>query len=176
VRWANEKSGHVLLEKMEKEKSTRTKAVVSVVGRVLEDRLNCGPNGNFINKVYGSLRKAKYQLRLAKPTETPFGSDFDTVQDNVRILQAQRAATETHKNFIDDDELRFSENVFEQRVSSLTFPQIRFAETDAQPRPRRSNKEPPSIALQSIGRCHLTCAQVSTKSNMSVVHCHCVCT
>jgi hypothetical protein len=139
VRWGNEKSGHILYEKSEKGNSTRTKAVVSVVGRVLEDRLNCGANGNFINKAYGSLHKAKYQVRLAKPTETPFGPDFDTVHGNLKTLQTQRAATQIHKNLIDEDELRFSENVFEQRVSSYNFFGTIFAKPDGDRRPRRLN-------------------------------------
>ena len=119
VVWGNARSGHVLLEKSPADQS-RTNAVVSVVGRVVEDRLNCGPEGNYVNKDFGKLETAKYQLRLAKPTDTPFAPDFDKVAENLKIIRTQRAATQDRRNLIVEDEvellLRFADNVFEKRV------------------------------------------------------------
>ncbi|KAI9450714.1 hypothetical protein BJY52DRAFT_1227045 [Lactarius psammicola] len=73
---------------------------MSVVGRVVEHRLHCGPNGNCINRVFGGLAKAK--------------------------IQAQTARTNDRRNFIlidgADRNLRFAQPVFEKRPRSLKRP------------------------------------------------------
>ena len=99
----------------------RSNVVVAVVGRVLDYRLHCGPNGNHVNPLCGPLAIAKFELQLAKPYRTPFAADYDTVLDNLGQLQAQIACTPGWQNLIVIDEqnknLRFAQNVFEKRVS-----------------------------------------------------------
>lgn len=119
IGWRPEKTGHVLVDERS---HWRSNIVVAVVGRVLDYRLHCGPNGNHVdNPMYGSLATAKFELQLEKPYGTPFAADYDTVLGNLGKLQAQVASTPGWQNLIVIDErdkkLRFTQNVFEKRVS-----------------------------------------------------------
>lgn len=118
VGWRLGKNGHVLFDK-----KSKIAAVSTVVGRVLEYKLNCGPSGNYINSEYGSLQTAKYELHLEKPTETLFASDFDTVLKNLMSLQDLVAGTDDRRNLIvkegEDFHLRFATKVFEKRVCDM---------------------------------------------------------
>src|SRR6266702_617366 len=75
--WQPDRSGHVLIDK-----TTNGNAVASVVGRVLDHCLNCGPNVNFIDCNYRTLAMANYQLQLGEPQGTPFAPDYDKVLDH----------------------------------------------------------------------------------------------
>ena len=114
VGWTKHRNGHVLLDK-----STSENATVSVVGRVLETRLDCGPTGNFRKGKFGGLETAKFHLLLGKPTGTPFAGDFDKVLTNLSKAQADIAASPNRLNLILIDgrekQLRFTRNIFVKR-------------------------------------------------------------
>lgn len=115
TKWRSERTGHVLVDTL-----TCGRAVASVVGRVIDYRLNCGPSGGYIKRGVGSLVAAKYHFQLAKPENTPFAADFDKVLQNIEQLQSATAASPVRRNFVVVDgqsrNLRFTCNVFEKRV------------------------------------------------------------
>ena len=118
LRWHPDKFGVVLA------RETGDIAIVSVVGRVLEKKLDCGPQGNFFHKGrYGGLETAKFRLYLGKPTDTPFEEDFDKTIAGLRKVQDGIASTLKHLNLIEvdgqDTHLRFTRNVFEERECIL---------------------------------------------------------
>jgi hypothetical protein len=122
IGWQPETTGNALVDKWS---HWRENLVIAVVGRVLDHQMDCGPSGNYINLMYGSLATAKFQLQLRKPFGTPFEADFDTVLNNLAKLQAEVASTPDWRNLVITDEhhdknLRFARNVFEKRVSDLT--------------------------------------------------------
>lgn len=93
-----------------------------IVGRVLEHRLYCGPNGNYLDSdsKFGTLATAKFQLQLGRPIGSVFALDYKKVLENVAKLQAQVASTQDRRNFLINDggirNLRFTRRVFEKRV------------------------------------------------------------
>ena len=95
-------------------------AVASVVGQVLDYRLNCGPNGSYLNRGVSSLIAAKYQFLLCKPKKTPFTEDFDKAAEHLDHLQAAVASSQSRRNLFVVDmighNLHFSCNIFEKRV------------------------------------------------------------
>lgn len=118
TKWRSERSGHVLVDT-----STSGHAVASVVGRVLEHRLDCGPSGSYLNRGVGSLVGAKYQFIIGKPDKTPFAADYDKVIQHLEKLQSTTASSESRRNLIVVDgqsrNIRFTRNVFEKRVSVM---------------------------------------------------------
>ena len=116
--WRTDKAGHVLVSK-----SSNENAVVSVIGRVLELRLDCGPTGNFVKGRFGGLQTAKYHCLLEKPDKTPFANDFDKSLSNFERVQSNIASTANKNNFIIVDgqqkHLRFTRYVFEKRERVL---------------------------------------------------------
>ena len=54
TKWRSEHSGHVLANHL-----NLANAVASIVGRVLNYHLNCGPNGSYQNQGVGSLVTTK---------------------------------------------------------------------------------------------------------------------
>lgn len=119
VVWRYHRSGRVLVEKTGKDS-----AMVSLVARVVEQRLDCGPSGNYTGE-FGSLASAKYHLHVTKPIGTPFAKDYDLALQNFKSLQDQAASTDDKRNFIVVDgmneNLRFTRNVFEKRVRSHSY-------------------------------------------------------
>ena len=119
VRWQYEDASHVLVDA-----STSSNFVAVVVGRVLEHRLYCGPNGNYLvsdsESKFGNLSTAKFQLQLGRPIGTVFAVDFDKVLENSAKVQAQVASTQDRRNFLITDggirNLRFARKIFEKRV------------------------------------------------------------
>jgi hypothetical protein len=118
LRWDNEDSGHVLVDG-----NTNSHLVAIVVGRVSENKLNCGPAGNYLGSdaEFANLATAKFQLLLGKPFKTPFETDFDKALNNLTDLQSKVAATQDLRHFIVSDggnqNLRFGRKIFEKRVS-----------------------------------------------------------
>lgn len=116
VTWRYHRSGRVLVGKTGKKN-----ALVSLVARVIKQRLDCGPCGNYTGE-FGTLASAKYHLQITKPAETPFAEDYDLALQNFRALQDQAASTEDRRNFIvvdgQNENLRFTCNVFEKRVNA----------------------------------------------------------
>lgn len=118
IGWRAEGSGHILIDR-----TTNGNAVACIIGRVSDQRFNCGPEGNFFNDKYGPLSRAKFEIQLAKPHNTPFAADFDKALDNLTKTQAQVAVTPERRNLIVADgrskNVRFTRNMFEKRVSTL---------------------------------------------------------
>ena len=118
VRWQYEKNGHVLVDN-----TTHSDLVAAIVARVLDHRLCCDPNGNYLepNSPWGSLATAKFQVQLGRPIGTVFASDYNKVIENMERLQQQVAVSNDRRNFIVPDggnkNLRFTRKIFEQRVS-----------------------------------------------------------
>jgi hypothetical protein len=116
--WRPENSGNVLVDN-----DSAENAVTTVVGRVLETRLNCDAHGNYVSGRYGDLSTAKFHLLLGKPTGTPFADDFEKFIQHFEKIQENIASTQDHQNFIVPDRqakvLRFTQRVFEERVSIL---------------------------------------------------------
>jgi len=100
--------------------------VAVVIGRVLEHRLCCGPNGNYLNldSEFITLATAKFQLQLGRPIGTVFAIDYDKVLENAAKIQAQVASTQDRRNFIIPDgasrNLRFARKVFQKRDHIIT--------------------------------------------------------
>lgn len=70
---------------------------------------------DYVNRQFGSFSSAKFHLLVSKPYGT-FAADYDSVLDHIRKTQAQVASTKVHKNFV-VVEVRFTQNVFENRLS-----------------------------------------------------------
>lgn len=125
VRWQYEKNGHVLVDN-----TSHSDIVAAIVARVLDHRLCCDPNGNYLepNSPWGSLSTAKFQLQLGRPIGTVFASDYDTIIENMERLQGKVAVTSDRRNFIIPDtgnkNLRFTRKIFKQRVRTH-MPKIR---------------------------------------------------
>lgn len=119
-KWHRGNKGHILIHK-----ESNQNAVVSVVGKILEDNFNCSAIGNFTNsnRSYDTLQSAKFQLMLEKPEKTPFETDFSTAIRKLTELQNLTAVTKERRNLILEDgaetHLRFSKNVFEERRVKL---------------------------------------------------------
>ncbi|KAI9435942.1 hypothetical protein H4582DRAFT_1854634 [Lactarius indigo] len=118
VCWRQGRTGDVL-----KVKKSNVDVVMSIVGYVPDNRLNCGPQGNYNNRKYGSLKTAKFQIQLAKPFGTPFEEDFDEAIKIIGDMQQQTASTKDHRHFITSEgkyvNLRFAQNVFKRRAQKI---------------------------------------------------------
>ncbi|KAF8258946.1 hypothetical protein EI94DRAFT_1690985 [Lactarius quietus] len=109
------------------EKSSKNNALLSIVGHVVEQHLDCGPTGNYITGEFRSLEKAKYQLQLTKLMGTPFVKDYDIALNTSKNMQGQVAATGDRRNFIiadsKNENFRFTKDVFKKKSASLTHAQ-----------------------------------------------------
>jgi len=77
--------------------------VASVVGRVVDHRLFCGPSDKFLSREFGPLEKAKFQVYLARPILPAFATDFDEVVDEPGKMQGQIASYSNRRNLIEVD-------------------------------------------------------------------------
>ena len=97
---------------------------VAVV-QVLDYRLNCSPNGNFINPDLGTLEKAKFQFFAGRAADINFGDDFLKLYANLMRLQNDIAVTKEHRDMLHTDAsgkmICFARNVFEKRVGTHSF-------------------------------------------------------
>ena len=102
-------------------------AVLIVVGKVIHDRVFCGPTGNYTtNSKYGTLKTTKYQFTIRKPDQQVFAVEFDSAFKNLAKVQAGIAVTPQRQHFLigENDRvnnIRFTVPVFEERsiVSGL---------------------------------------------------------
>jgi hypothetical protein len=144
IEWRSQRNGQVLFDI-----SGKCNLVASVVGRIIDHHFNCGPTGNYVNRNYGSLEGAKYQLHVSKPTGTPFAKDFEKVLQNLNTVQDQIASTPVRSNLIARvgtmDTVRFARSVFEKRVR-----QRKRSKTDLTQPHRRSNWNPPTAIVQTV--------------------------
>lgn len=114
--WNQDGSANVLVDKQNKET-----AVVVVVGKVVHDRVYCGPSGNWSsNNAYGSLKAAKYQFTICCPDEEIFANDFDVAFKTLGKIQAAVASTSDRRNLLVGEadkinNIKFSGPVFEER-------------------------------------------------------------
>ena len=114
--WGQDGSANVLVDKQSNDLAT-----IVVVGKVVHDRIFCGPSGTWAagNK-WGSLKDAKYQLTLYRPDDEIFGQEFNTAFKMLGKVQSSIAMTQDRKNFlIGENErvnnIRFSAPIFEER-------------------------------------------------------------
>lgn len=128
--WHSQRTGQVLVKTKNKQN-----AVLAVVGRVLENRCDCSAKGNFDNRTWEKLAKAKYQFLLGKPQNTVFAGDFDTALKKLNGLQNTIATWPERENFIvrDNQEtvLRFTRTIFEQRRPTIKGTKASFSATCA---------------------------------------------
>lgn len=102
-------------------KDDKSDAVLIVVGKVVNDRLFCGPAGNWTTKnSYGSLKTAKYQFTIGPPNEEVFATDFEAAFKNLGRIQAAVALSQKREHLLigENDRfhnIRFSTNVFQPR-------------------------------------------------------------
>lgn len=112
--WYSQKTGHIVIEN-----ESKKNVILAVVGKVLENRMDCEGHGTFRNWSFQTLPKAKYQLLLGKPCDTPFKEDFDIALDHISTLQGKIATGTNRQNFIVEDggetALRFTHDIFEKR-------------------------------------------------------------
>jgi hypothetical protein len=114
--WNQDGSANILVDKQNKET-----AVVIVVGKVVHDRVYCGPSGNWsTNNEYGCLKDAKYQFTICCPDEEIFAQEFDVAFKTLGKIQAAIASTQDRRNLLvgEADKLnniKFSSSVFKER-------------------------------------------------------------
>jgi hypothetical protein len=116
VKWGQEAYSHILKSRIDNED-----AVIIVIGKVSDDRLFCGPSGNWsIGNTYGSLKGAKYVFTLEEPEEQVFVDDFKSAYKTLGKLQANIAATPHRMHLLIGEgekftSFRFSTHLFEKR-------------------------------------------------------------
>lgn len=115
VQWKPAEGGHVLVSK-----TTQEIFIGVAIVQVYNYRLNCSPNGNFINPDLGTLEKAKFQLFAGRAADVNFGDDFPKLYANLVRLQNNIAITKEHRDMLYSDAsgkmIRFARNIFEKRV------------------------------------------------------------
>lgn len=117
--WHPLKTGDVLIDTRNKQN-----AVISVVSRVLENRLDCTPSGNFSDRPFDKLATSKYHLLLGVPEDTVFAADYDIAMQNLESVQQKIAPGKVGQNLIvlerDKKVLRFTRPVFEPHHPQLS--------------------------------------------------------
>ncbi|KAG6374107.1 hypothetical protein JVT61DRAFT_4751 [Boletus reticuloceps] len=74
LQWKPTQAGHVLVWK-----TTKQLFVGVAVVQVYSYKLNCGPNGNFINPDVGKFVKSKFQFFSGRPSDSNFSDDFPKI-------------------------------------------------------------------------------------------------
>ena len=116
--WGQDGSANVLVNKR-----TNDLATIIIVGKVVHDRIFCGPSGTWVTgNRWGSLKDAKYQLTLHRPDDDIFGNDFDVAFKALGKVQSSIAVTSDRRNLLIGENkkvnnIRFSAPVFEERES-----------------------------------------------------------
>lgn len=116
VGWAQEGSSHILRDNHDGSDCTAI-----IVGKVVNDRLFCGPQGNWsVGGQFGSLKTAKYQFTVCRPDEDVFAKEYDVAFKALGRVQAAIAHTSTREHLLIGEDhnlnnVRFSANVFETR-------------------------------------------------------------
>ncbi|KAN0138719.1 hypothetical protein V8E53_003707, partial [Lactarius tabidus] len=119
VSWLAQRTGDILINT-----ESNQNTVISVVGCVLDNRLDCTAIGNLGNRAVDKLPTTKYHLLLAKPTDTIFLDDFHTAIENLEKVEKKIGSTKNFQNLIVDDcdgrILRFTCPVFETRSPPIS--------------------------------------------------------
>ena len=117
--WGQDGSANILVDKQ-----TADIAVAVVVGKVIHDRVYCGPSGNYTsNSKYSTLKTAKYQLTIGRPDQEVFAKEFDTAFKTLRKVQSGIVSTNDRHHFGENDKvnnMRFTAPVFEERLTVST--------------------------------------------------------
>jgi hypothetical protein len=106
---------------MLKNKKDSEDAVIIVVGKVVKDRVYCGPTGNWsTDNCWGSLKTVKYTFSVGKPNDEHFAHDFETAFKMLGKLQSNIAVTRNREHLLVGEgekvhNIRFTANVFEER-------------------------------------------------------------
>ena len=91
------------------------------MGKVVHDRVYCGPSGNWsIGNSYRSLKEAKCQLTIWRPDEEVFAKDFDNAFKTIGKVQSTIASSQNRRNLLIGkseliNNICFSAPLFEQR-------------------------------------------------------------
>jgi hypothetical protein len=117
VGWKKRGTGNVMVDK-----SNGDDCTAIAVGQVLDDRLCCGPLGNFSDS--GTYKKAyqdaKFTLILGRPSHQAFITDFDKAIQNLNTAQTRIAMTDSHRHMLEDvttnAALRLTAPMWESRV------------------------------------------------------------
>lgn len=116
--WKKVKSGEGLFAVDSKEP-----VLLTLVGRVSDDRFAVGPSGNY--RTYGSafppFQYSKYTFSLKEPAQDddPFTEDWVVAWDNLLKLQASISKLPLRRNLLESGEVRMSTPVVEKLVSFL---------------------------------------------------------
>ncbi|EGN95234.1 hypothetical protein SERLA73DRAFT_155353 [Serpula lacrymans var. lacrymans S7.3] len=101
-------------------KQTGNESAMIIVGKVKDFKLFCGPNGNFINRSYGTLAGAKFQFTLGVPEQPALVDDFNKGFDNLLKVQSSTAATTDRCYFLEEQRriktVRFITPIFDKIV------------------------------------------------------------
>ncbi|KAF8438102.1 hypothetical protein L210DRAFT_808682, partial [Boletus edulis BED1] len=88
LQWQRAQAGHALVWK-----TTKDLFIGAAVVQVYNYKLNCGPNGNFINPDFGKLAKSKFQFFSGRPSDAQFSNDFSKMFSNLEKLQKEIAVS-----------------------------------------------------------------------------------
>lgn len=121
VGWKKRGTGNVMVNK-----SNGDDCTVVAVGQVLDDRLYCGPLGNFSDTgtYKKALQDAKFTLVLGRPNHKAFAADFDKAIQNLSAAQMRIAMTDSHRHMLEEVTanamLRLTTPMWESRVCILS--------------------------------------------------------
>jgi hypothetical protein len=114
--WNQDGSANILVDKRNKEPT-----VAIVVGKVVHDRVFCGPSGNWsTGNEFGSLRDAKYQFTICPPDDEIFSKDYEIAFKTLGKVQSAIATTQDRRNLLIGEtekinNIKFSGPVFKER-------------------------------------------------------------
>lgn len=113
--WKKVKSGEGLFAANSKEP-----AVLTLVGRVSDDRFAVGPSGNYrtYGGIYPPFQPSKYTFSVKEPNQgdDPFTGDWEVGWENILKLQASISKLPLRRNLLESGEVRLSAPVLEKMV------------------------------------------------------------
>jgi hypothetical protein len=119
------------------EKHSREEQIGIGVVKVLDHKLFCGPVGNYNPKFSDNspLEKAKYTLTVCRPDEPAFHEDYEKMFSNLGTIQSSISYGNDQRNMLDNltRTIRFSVNVFEERVGPMKPNHYALIPTDPSP-------------------------------------------
>ncbi|KAG6379574.1 hypothetical protein JVT61DRAFT_10078 [Boletus reticuloceps] len=128
LQWKPAEAGHALVWK-----TTKELFVGVAVVQVYNYRLNCGPNGNYINPDVGKFVRSKFQFYSGRPSDSNFSEDYLKLFSNLEKLQQEIAVTKSRRDMLFVDAsgkmLRFAKAIFMEREKPLKrSPDVRYYE------------------------------------------------
>ncbi|KAF8240255.1 hypothetical protein L208DRAFT_1118201, partial [Tricholoma matsutake] len=95
VSWKRHGTGHVLVTK-----DNGAEVVCVIVGEVIDDRLCCGPLGNYNDKYPKPLQDTKNTFVLTHPQHAGLAEDFDCFLKTTLAVQGNIMSTKDDRFFI----------------------------------------------------------------------------